>query len=378
MKGLLVVVTWASIASSMSSIAGQAETAIELASGRVVDAAGQPVAGASVEVFLWPNDPTRVGEAVPVSLVGWSTSGTDGSYVVTAADPASVVTAASANGGYVNLELRVRKDALLYEWFFALALGPGTGTPTAPTRLATGTARGARIAVRLVPGAPGVGGITQGVEPQVAGDCLTWVKSKELTEQWGVIGEVHRWRGAIPRDTSSYGTTADSTFEVAVKSGTDPWHVSGTFHIGNSTSRGSAATVDVDLADPETGYRVEAKFKRAEYSQLCTSNKKRQAYAWNGYDLRQGDAVIGFDGHCGDTYAQYAHTFGPDQTSWIRDQNQAYWWGVAIDLGVDMAGGRSGYSTYAKSIWTFKEGVNKTLCGNDAQPLYAHRVFAGL
>lgn len=152
----------------------------------------------------------------------------------------------------------------------------------------------------------------------------------------------------------------------------------GTFHIGGSTGRSSYATVDVDLSDPVTGYTVEAKFKRAEHSQTCTNDKKRQAYDWNGYDIREGDAVTGFDGHCGDRYAQYAVTFPSDQKSWTRDENEAYWWGQAIDLGPITVGGRSGYSEYVASTWTFKEGVHKTLCGNDAKPLYAHRVFAGL
>lgn len=330
-----------------------------------------------MEVFLWPAETTPVGAAIPTVLVGASTSGPDGSYVVTASDVPSLLEAASANGGYANLELRIRKDPLLFEWFFALPVTGATGM--SPGRVASGSSiRGARISAKLAPGAPGVGKIVHAVEPEVA-PCLTWVKSKELAEQWGVIGEMHRWRDAIPRDTFKYGKDyADSTFEVAFKTGTDPWHVSGTFHIGHSTGRSSYATVDVDAADAATGYKVQAKFKRAEYSQVCTNNKKRQAHAWNGYDVRQGDAITGLDGHCDDTYAQYAKTFPLDRKGWTRYQNEAYWWGVAIDLGVLVVGGRSGHSTYARSVWTFKDGVHKTLCGNDALPDVAHRVFAGV
>jgi hypothetical protein len=377
-RWLAVVVTVIIAGQAMSAV-GRADGALELASGRVVDRAGRPVEGATVEVFLWPDEPIPVGGAVPTVLVGSTTSGPDGRYVVTATDPASLVAAAAADGGYVNLELRVRKDRLLFEWFFVLPVASSPGTGEAPARVVAGTSvRGPRVVTRLTPGAPGVGRIAEEAEP-TSGGCLIWVKSKELAEQWGVIGEMHRWRDAIPRDTFKYGRSyADSTFEVALKTGTEPWHVSGTFHIGTATGRSTYATVDVDLADPETGYEVEAKFKRAEYSQACTSNKKRQAYEWNGYDIRQADSIIGFDGHCGDTYAQYAHRFEPTQTSWTRDQNEAHWWGVAIDLGVLMAGGRSGYSSYVVSTWTFKDGVYKTLCGNDAEPLYAHRVFAGL
>jgi hypothetical protein len=297
--------------------------------------------------------------------------------VVTASDVVPLVAAARTNDGYANLELRVRKDALLFEWFFALPIAPSVGAEPTSARVPTGrSVGGGRVTVRIAPGTAGVATVIGGAEPSKG--CLLWVKSLELPERWGVVGEVHRWREAIPRDTFKYGRDyADSTFEVILSSGTDDWHVGGTFHIGHSTGRGSYATVDVDLSDPATGYKVEAKFKRAEYSQTCTSNKKRQAYAWNGYDLREGDALTGFDGHCGDTYAQYAHTFGPDQEQWTRDENEAHWWGVSIDLGPLSVGGRSGYSAYAASTWTFEEGVNKTLCGNDALPFDAHRVFAG-
>ncbi len=372
----LVVATIVGMAGQISP--GYAEDGVELARGRVVDGAGDPVQGATVEVFLWPGGATSVGMPVPTILVGSTTTGPDGTYVVVATDVGTLSDAAATNGGYANLELRIRKDALLFERFFVLPMAPSGGTSMLGTldRISR-SARDPSIRAELAPRAPGVGSVVAtSVEPQAA-PCLTWVKSKELTEQWGVVGEIHRWKEAIPKDTFTYGATADSTFEVALNAG-DGWYVGGTNHIGNTSSRGSAATVAVTLKDAATGYQTEAKFKRAEYSQVCTNNKKRQAYAWNGYDLRKGSSITGLDGHCGDTYAQYAWRFPLDQTGWSRFENEAHWWNQAISLGVLTVGGRSGYSTYVVSEWTFKEGVHKTLCGNDDLPRYAHRVFAGL
>ncbi len=372
----LVVATIVGMAGQISP--GYAEDGVELASGRVVDAAGRPIEGATVEVFLWPGAGTSVGVPVPAILVGSTTTGPDGTYVVVATDVGTLSDAAAANGGYANLELRIRKDALLFERFFVLPIAVSGGTAMAGTLRRIGrSSRGLSIRVKLAPRAPGVGKVVAAsVEPQAA-PCLTWVKSKELTEAWGVVGEIHRWKGAIPKNKFTYGATADSTFEVALNAGSG-WYVGGTSHIGDTISGGSEAKVAVTLEDAATGYQVEAKFKRAEYSQVCTNNKMRKAYAWNGYDLRKGSSITGLDGHCGDTYAQYAWTFPLDQTGWARDVNEAHRWNQAISLGVLTVGGRSGYSTYVVSEWTFKEGVHKTLCGNDDLPRYAHRVFAGL
>lgn len=174
-RRLLVVVVTVIIAGQTMTASGQADGEVELARGQVVDRTGRPVEGATVEVFLWPDEPTPVGGAVPTVLVGWTTSGPDGGYVVTASDPASLVAAASLDGGYVNLELRVRKDPLLFERFFALPIASSVDTGTSSARVAADTSiRGARVLARLAPGAPGVGRITEAVDP-TSGGCLMWV-----------------------------------------------------------------------------------------------------------------------------------------------------------------------------------------------------------
>lgn len=321
------------VALSTVSVPALADSPQELASGRVLDAAGAAVSGASVRVLLWPTQDVAVGRSVAQPLLGSSVTDADGYFVVVAQDVAPMLSDAAKNGGYADLGLRVQNDSLLFETFFTLQVAGAQWIPLWPVRssgLVPSTGPRA-LTITLAPGRPGVSAIAPrtvaaaGVEPDAA-PCLTWVKQTELSEAWGNVGEIHRWGTAIPKDTFSYGTTADSIFEIAFSSGTGSWYVNGTVAIGNSSGSGTAATTAVTSADAATGYMVQAKFKRAEYAQVCTFNKKRQAYAWNGLDIRKGAALTGFDGHCGDTYA----------------------------------------------------GVNKTLCGNDAPIGSAHRVFAGL
>jgi hypothetical protein len=378
------VIAVLAVALSTVSVPAVADSPQELASGRVLDAAGAAVSGASVSVLLWPTQDVAVGQSVAQPLLGSSVTDADGYFVVVAQDVAPMLSDAAKNGGYANLELRVQNDSLLFETFFTFQVAAAQWIPLRPSRssgLAPSTGPRA-LTITLAPGRPGVSTIAPrvvapaGVEPTPP--CLTWVKQTELPEAWGNVGEIHRWGTAILKDTFSYGATADSIFEIAFSTGTGSWYVNGTYAIGNSSASGTAAMTAVTSADAATGYMVQAKFKRAEYAQVCTNNKKRQAYAWNGLDIRKGASLTGFDGHCGDTYAQYAHTFTPDQTVWTRSDNQAQWWSQGIDLGVLMAGGRSGYSTFVQSTWSFKSGVNKTLCGNDADIGSAHRVFAGL
>jgi hypothetical protein len=359
-----------------------AEPAITVGLGRILDEGGNPVANATVAVSLWRDTEVSVGEPVDIVVLAEGTTDESGRFELTITDPgliAEFFKAVAANGGFANLELSAHADSFSYTTFYSLGPGDvGQATATAlPSTLVTGMSRSPLRGrtIELAPGAPGVSRV-QPIRPGgPRPPCLAWVKTGDLSSAWGTIGEIHRWGEWIPRDTFIYGATADSEFEIAFYNGSS-WRIQGSAHVGNSnTTSGSTA---VTPSHSSTGYKVEGLFKRASFSQVCTSNQKRQATQWDGVNVRLGPAISGLDGQC-DTYpTSYRNTFSSSQIGWTRNSNQAFKWGAAISMVVLTVGGRSGYSTSAQSSWTFKSGQNKTLCGNDAYITSSHRVFAGL
>lgn len=377
----IVILLVMTMAMSVAPTAGASDS-ITVALGEVRDASGNPIANASVEVDLWRNTDVPVGESVDIIILAEGSSDDSGRFELAVTDPtliAEFLAAATRNGGFANLELSVYADNLSYTTFYSLGSAttqPVTATP-APESYVVGMTR-RPLGNRTVTMAPGKPGVTR-IEPVRDGGprppCLTWYKTADLTSQWGTIGEVHRWGEWIPKDRFVYGATADSDFDVAFYNGSS-WGVQGSAHVGNSN--GSSGSASVTTSQSSTGYQIEGLFKRAEFAQVCTSNKKREATQWDGVNVRLGPAISGLDGQCATYPASYRNTFSSTQDGWSRDSNQAYKWGGALNLGVLTVGGRSGYSTRAQSNWTFKVGQNKTLCGNDAYITSSHRVFAGL
>ena len=81
-----------------------AATAMTVASGRV-ELAGQPVAGAQTVLYAWPANSVLAkltpGQAVPVTVIGTTTTDSSGQYAVPQARTAGL---AAGPGGTVNLE----------------------------------------------------------------------------------------------------------------------------------------------------------------------------------------------------------------------------------------------------------------------------------
>lgn len=374
--------------------------------GYVRDAAGNPIAGATVAVTLWANTEVPVGHPVDTLVLARGSTDSAGFFRLEVTDPgliAQTLAAARINGGFANLELTIQGGTLVYTTFYSLGMAPGGIAPlqgiASPFDQASSfdqwveasTGRPLQVrSVTLAPRASGVARVPQRARGPVASlapaiapaaaPCLVWFKTRDLTERFGVVGEMHRWKTVIPRGEFTYGATADSTFGVGFSAdGGVTWSVNGSAYVGNTA--GSAGSTNVTSLQSSTGYMAEAKFKRAEFAQACTRNLKRQATQWNGYDVRRGAAVSGFDGKCDTTYAAYRHDFPRSQKTWTRASGTAVWWTSALSLGTITVGGRSGFSTNASTTFVFTNSDSnfKTVCGNDAEPLATStRVFAGV
>lgn len=362
---------------SVPPMAAAARDGIPLVSGTIDGVPSADLSRVRLEVLTWDAVVVPVGAPIPQTTLATGVPEADGSYSLRTFDIARLLQAAEENGEFANLELRARLGGRVVTSFFSFGVRVDGRLPAHGRWVSGMSGAPPSVSLSFRPGSPGLGRFhppTSGA-PGPRPPCLTWVRSRSLASRWGTIGEVHRWGPAIPSNHFIYGRTADSDFEVGFRAGLGAWGIQGVSHVGNSNSTFGEAGVSGD--DPATGYKVEALFTRAEFAQVCTNNLKRQVTGWDGVNVRRGPAIPGLDGECSMYPAAYRNVFPASQEAWSRLGNESVTWSLAIDLGPVTAGGHSGFSSSARSVWTFDDGRKKTLCGNDADITRSHRVLAG-
>ena len=374
-----------------------ASSGITVGMGYVRDASGNPIPDAFVAVRLWGDDTnTAVGEAANILNLAIGTTDDSGFFRVEVSDPALLgpfVAETIRTGGFANLQLEAQAGDLYFTTFYSI--GPNGESEARWSRPIDGMTRKPlrpRV-ITLAPGATGVtrldsafegylgriplGATSRGPSPRPP--CLTWVLQQNLTPVWGPIGEMHRWGAALPTTSFEYGATANSDIDVGFSSNSgSTWGINGSVHVGNSS--GAAVSTAVTQSQTYTGYKPEGEFRRAEYAQVCTFNKKRQATTWVTGSIRRGNAVSGLDGLCDTTYSAYAFHFSPSTTSARRNTGTAQKWSQSFSLGPIFVGMRSGFATNADILFDFtnNSNQNKWLCGNNSGWSVAPRVYAGV
>ena len=345
--------------------------------GVVLDATGAPVPAAWVGVYLWPNVvPTTIGATIDEPLLAESVSNQDGSYTLAIPPTQILADTTAADGGYVNLELRAAGAGFSFTTRFSRSVAaPAAGIDPPDAEPLT-----ISMSSRTI-GATRLTGPESG--RRAPPTCLPWTVDADLGFRDTTVGELHSWNKISSYFT--YGSSADSTIDIAFKSPSSPnWGSNGSVHIGNASSQGTAGrTVSATSSMPATGYAATGVFHYQELKQSCSgagTQYEREADRWNGADvfLDTDEPISGFDGRCGTTYAPFAHQFSPGQASWSRTAGASYHFGGAVDLGVFQAGASSGFS--ASASITFRHpntGSTWWLCGDDGDYLHAHRIFAG-
>ncbi len=384
--GIAVVVSCLAIGGAHAVPRASGATASPLITGRVIDGNGNPVAGATVVASVWPD--TTSGDFTP-KVVSQAVTDSQGGYSLDVSNSQPIDQAEIGNGGVANFELDAY-DAAGLDGLFFFDAGQVTDDTMAARGLhaatlgrwlnpATGSIAIAHTFV-LKRGAVGVSKLkfsrAEFARAQVApaddpnlAPCV-WVDTGDLGYTWGVIGELHAWDGQT--DTFHYGTSADSDVQVGLETGTS-WGISGSAHVGNSTSSSTAAKTDVK--GPRGANRVEGRFDRHSYLRGCDNDHMRKVTSWDGLDIRLGDAITGKDGNC--SSSPYRHAFPASETGWGRNSNNAIQFSAAFDLGPLEAEATSGYSTDVASDWDFPVGAGHVFCGSDAAIDTAHRVFVG-
>jgi hypothetical protein len=359
--------------------------------GTLTDASGAPVDGATVSLYLWPGDAGEVatGAAAQTPLLAQTTTDAAGYYELRTGQTTALLAEDGEGDGVVNLELRATAAGFQYQSF----LERDFGVPTAEsfTGGGEGLAEAQAVWQDGVSGLPAESAdavLAEGEEgvaelqtdpPGNGVECSDWDimfgiwKKTGQGEAYTRVGELHTWSSMTNR--FSYGARADSHIDIAFKTPRSRWFISGSVHVGNSSSNSTVAGVKATTGPGEyTSRAVKARFVYTHWYQCGTRNKMSRASKWNGYNVAKGVRVSSRDGECSDLTP---HIFDPTQ-DWTRDRGRAVHWSVAADLGFFMVGARSGYSKWVSSQWWFGSTLaSRTLCGVSNPPAEAKRIYAG-
>ncbi len=325
-----------------------------LASGTLNAGQGVNVQSVSVHAYSDPGDDNGT-----LTDVGSTSTDSSGTWTLAVPITSDMTDLAASNGGYVNFVL-VASSANGYGiTHVTRLLSNGQWIDTSePTSL----------------GSPAIPFASYAVGPNWP--CIPQITVIATEDQYSAIGELHVAHDST--GTYTYGTHADSNFDVGISYDGNHWSLSGSYHVGNDKGAQISYT-----EGPDFGHRLTSQFH----------NLKRK-YNWFGYQgcgpaydtypsRWNGGAQIGLDNSYLDfncnTSSGNTQNFGRN-TSFDRSSSHAYHLSSAINLfGIVQVGVDSGYSQYVISHWSFGSGQsNHYLCGNDGPVTTAHRIFAGI
>lgn len=359
LAGLLAGLTF--VATGTSSVVDNL-----IATGYVRTSTGTPVRGARVALYdARPTDTQSVESPLTTA-----TTANDGSYSLALAPTAALDAEAAANGGYNN---------------FYIAATAGTTRPfVAVTR-------------QLVEGAwtNGDGDAVDGSVPstrddlQPTGDsairsggaggpnlyCGWDIRKKRIAGEQAptVIGETHVV--ADMTEDFTYGTAADSNIEVATSYDGVNWSINGSFHVGNETGASIKWYVT-----PEDGHEWQSNFIYRKYKHWDVCGDvwwSVEPRLWTGGGAWPGADRSNLNHRCLSWYASTTQNYGPGQ-EFTRSSKKFTKFGFAVTVFGVTLGARSGASRYVVAHWTFGTAQqDHLLCGSNAQPSTAKRIFAG-
>jgi hypothetical protein len=290
--------------------------------------------------------------------VARGTADESGRVTVPLRETAELGSLAAGNGGYVN--------------FMALALRRGAAKPFYFSRTfdagvwSAGTSPEVPAILDMDGAAPASG------EPADAPDAGCSVFVLDSQDVQNVVGEVHT--GSDMTAKLTYGKTADSDMGVGFSSDGSRWALSGTVHVGNSES-----TAETWNHGEEYGHRELSEFhwqKRKVGCPVGGDHYDIVATAWNAGAVNGAD-IHSYDHQCKTTYDAYKIAQAPGTEFDRQDADFVTW---SIDTGAFGIGlsAKSGASTFVHIHYAFNQPAGiRYICGSDAKPPDAHRIFAG-
>lgn len=363
------VVLGFALAAVFSAPAGaEAPVHTVLATGRILDDTGRPVAG-PVEVRAWPTGlPFSVGDVVEPPLVTTGPADGDGQFTLRASGSPELLHLAEINNGYVNFVMYTPDGG---QWHFSRYMGGRPANSPSPYR-----ADGVRWSERpdmaaeplevRTPRALTLNSGSGGGSPFV-GMCGNYqvVKTDRAST---MIGEINAEGDTVHNDfVYGEGNTADSDISVAMRGARGPWQLTGTHHVGNSR---------VAKVGHEGGALESMWFSSGFDYHLMRDECGREmvtVHQWRGGienhpQTNQGCTI--------DPYRRHAENYSPG-SKFERSENRAVTWTNAAEIFGASLTARSGYSKEVHMQLKFGSAASHLVCGDDNVAPRSKRVFSG-
>lgn len=371
---------------------GAVATGPVIATGRLVVPGGGPVfdgdpaaISGSVALYLASTDD---GGRTEDQLIAAATTEPDGTFVLRSPYTTALAAAAAVNDGQLNLDLVANVNGLEYVEPIIREFVDGTWVAedgfAAREIVASPLTPG--INPRLIPGS--VGGATTG-STALAGGCIRYRFPLDSRRAWTTIGELH-----TPADTElatfTYGRKAESYISKAFSLDGTVWVLKGSVRVANESGSIGSATISYSTPEDRWAREIQTEFVYTKYRTELWCPSPAAVKVSEGYEIRAtkwvGSSRLGADlrhlhGRCADDYAQYLAPHAPGFT-FTRDENR---YGTFTNAASVVVGGtsvslhaRSGMSQWVSVSWRFgPKRWSHMLCGTDAFPSEASRIFAG-
>lgn len=371
-KGLVIASCAAVVAGLSTSSAGAAGGVDAVVRVRVTDSAGAPLAGAAVltSVF-WASkaDYERYGRARGRLL----RTDASGELLVPIALDRQQRAAVSRNGQWMNISVvaldadgQVIAEAATSRYLGRRADKRIQGRSMAHADVVHLVARDRGIAATSIDAS----GAAAALVP-----CTYYWDADGYRNRYAQVGELH-----VDFDVTNarftYGQTADTTFDVAAKAGTDDWSIIGSVHIENTLDSSVWAS-----AGGQTNYhwalRSQFRFVNMKLFKDCVGGPYRawvgsqEVYAleWTGGGMTLANTLTQPPRN-----AANSATYGPN-TGWARASGTLVKWSANVSAFGATVGLQSGASTNVKIEYTFGNRVAHFLYGDTAMPTTSKRVF---
>jgi hypothetical protein len=339
---------------------------------RVSDAAGAPVAGAAVlTTVLWTSrsDFRRYGHPRGQLL----RADGRGELSVSIALDRRQRAAVRRNGDWANISV-VALDAAGRAGSFATTsryLG------TRPEKRAQERTMAHADVVRLVqPRSTATTRAPQAGAAMAIADCPYYYWDVDsYWNRFAQVGELHA-DFDVPHARFTYGQTADTTFDVMSKTGTESWSVSSGVHIENT--RGAAVYADsAGTTNYHWALRSQFRFVNMKLFKDCVGGPYRVS---TGSQLVYALEWTGNGMTLSNTLTQPARTsansapYGP-HTGWTRTSGSLVRWQAAVSVLGASISAQSGSSTSVKIEYSFGGRPTHYLYGDTGLPTVSRRVF---
>jgi len=278
---LSVLLTGALAVSAQASVghrpaAGSTSAARTVVTGRV-KVGDKAASGAKVTLYAWPPQPAeaalKVGQTVPLTVVGSATASHSGSYSITPDNWTGL--RADAYHGIVNLQVQAVYQGHASAYYFPRKVAAGDKLAVDnEAKSPQFTAQHASLSIS-VKGKPGT-----------LPACISCCPPPLVTAKWNNVrvqlsGE-YSYLDSVKMGFS-YSTNQGSTLGVGVEGiGAKAWKAQGTWSVSGGASQ------DWPDKNKAAAYGRDSHFTYDEYTDSCTG-KSTHVTDWDGSDIHQED-----------------------------------------------------------------------------------------